>query len=85
MSAFSNRTPVGSPKRAEDLLEMYFLDMRCALLETAAALDRIERAEGGTQAFRDPRILNLLESLSILRETGNNRAERFLRLFSEEG
>ena len=38
---------LGSPKTAEELLEIYFLDMRSALLETAAALDRIQRSENG--------------------------------------
>ena len=43
------RNPLGSPKGAAELLDMYFLDMRSALLEVAATLDRIERVgyDGG--------------------------------------
>jgi hypothetical protein len=77
-------TPVlPSPKGAKELLDMFYLDMRCALLETAAALDRIERAEGGAAAFRDPRLQKLLGACDLLTSGQGNRAEQFLRLFSE--
>ena len=73
------------PKSAEELLDMYFLDMRSALLETAATLDRIERAEGGGDVFMDPRIKNMMEACDILINGRRNRAEQFLVLFSEPG
>jgi hypothetical protein len=62
---------------------MTFLDVRCHLLETAAALDRIERAEGGGEVQKDPRMKKVLLALDILRSGGADRAERFLNLFSE--
>jgi hypothetical protein len=74
---------LASPKTAEELLDIYFLDMRSALLETAAALDRIERAENGLDVFEDPRIRKLTDACEILKNGKHNRAEQFLRLFSE--
>lgn len=78
----SDRTPLTPPKTAAELLDMYYLDMRCHLLETAAAFDRIQRAEGGTEAFNDPRVAKLRKALKILEEDELERAERFLDLFS---
>ncbi len=59
------KTVSGSPKTAEELLEIYFLDMRSALLETAAAMDRIERAENGVDVLKDPRILMLKQACEM--------------------
>ena len=73
---------LGSPKSATQLLDMYFLDIRSALLETAAAFDRIERAEGGAEIFQDPRFYNLREACDIIKNGKVNRAEQFLTLFS---
>lgn len=72
-----------SPKTARELLDMYFLDIRSALLETAAALDRIERAQASGEELRDPRLDKLFEACDIIRQEKRNRAERFLTLFSD--
>jgi hypothetical protein len=74
---------LGSPKLARELLDMYFLDLRSALLETAATLDRIERAEGAAEAFKDPRVKKLMDACNILQNGKRNRAEQFLLLFSD--
>lgn len=73
---------LGSPSSAQTLLDRHYLEMRSALLETAAALDRIERAPGSAEAFEDPRLQNLIQSLRILEESGADRAERFQQQFS---
>ena len=78
-----DKPTLGSPKRAPELLDMYFFDVRSALLETAAALDRIERADGGSEIFSDPRLVNIRQALDILKNEKHNRAEQFLTLFSE--
>ncbi len=72
-----------SSKTAKELLDIYFLDMRSALLETAAAMDRIQRAENGSGILNDPRMQQLNQGLEILKSRTEGRAERFLRLLSD--
>jgi len=72
-----------APKTAKELLDIYFLDMRSALLETAAAMDRIQRAESGNEIMEDPRMQQLIDSLEILKSRKEGRAEAFLRLLSD--
>ncbi len=78
----AERTPLGSPRNAKELLDMYFLDLRCHLLETAAAFDRIQRAEGGEEVLKDERVEKLRLSLEVLKSPAADRAEKFLELFS---
>ena len=74
---------LGSPMTGSELLDLYFPDVRSHLLEAAAALDRIEANANSDQVMADPRIQKLLAGLDILKSGGPDRAERFLRLFSE--
>lgn len=78
-----NSPGIASPKSAKELLDMYFLDVRSALLETAATMDRIERAEGGNMISSDSRLQKLFKSFDIIKENKGSRPEDFLRLFSE--
>jgi hypothetical protein len=79
----TNRLPT-SPKSARELLDLYFLDMRSHLIETASALDRIDRAAAKEPGgFTDPRLNKLLEAMDLIRKGKDNRAEKFLQLFSE--
>ncbi len=70
------------------VLDSYFLDSRCMLVELAATLDRYDRAVGrggpGGDA-EDPRLAKLYDSLAVLasRDTSPDRAERLLMLFSD--
>jgi hypothetical protein len=73
-----------SGKTAAELLDMYFLDARMHLLETAAILDRLDRAAGATKVRRDKRLANLLAGARLLADGRPERAERFQRLFSEK-
>ena len=75
--------PLKPPKTAQELFEMYFLDIRCALLETASAFDRIERAEGADTIQNDPRFQKLVKACKLIPTERGNRAEQFLKLFSE--
>lgn len=83
MSSMSETWVLDVPKTSKELLDMYFLDMRSALLETAAALDRIERAEGGVNIFGDLRLKNIIEACDLIRNSKGNRAEQFQLLFSD--
>jgi hypothetical protein len=78
------KSSTGSPLAANKLLDMYYLDMRSAILETAAALDRIERAPGGTEALSDKRIQRIIKGCEILKNSSKKRSEDFLNLLSIE-
>lgn len=73
------------PKKASDLLDMYYLDIRCGLLEAAALFDRLERCEDGREVMdHDPRIAKLKSACDLIRNaTDDNRAQAFLNLFSD--
>ncbi len=73
---------------AGEVVDTYFLEMRCALLELAATLDRCDlAAEAGSDAtaVKDVRLGKIYQSLALLaeRETSPDRAERLLNLFSD--
>lgn len=73
-----------TPKTAKELIDLYYLHARSALLETAAALDRIERAEGGNEALQDPRVQALYRACDVLTGGSGHRAEQLLLLLSED-
>lgn len=70
------------PMTASEVVERYFLEVRAKLLEIAAVLDRVDRADGAPAD--DARLRKVNEALSILQEPGSNRAERIQLLFSRE-
>jgi len=65
---------------AIEVLDKEFLEVRAKLLELAAALDRIDRAEGGIG--EDSRMLRILEALTVIRDPGPDRAEQVQLIFS---
>jgi hypothetical protein len=64
----------------EDLLDLQFIEVRHQLLDVAAFLDRIERAEGAGDDFR---LKALQEALPVLLESYSGRAQRILELLSD--
>jgi hypothetical protein len=70
---------------AKQVIDQYFLDTRCQLLEIAATLDRHDAAAGADGRTLDPRWEKIHRSLEILadRSATPDRAERLLRLFSD--
>ncbi len=72
---------------AQQVIDRYFLDTRCQLLEIAATLDRHDaaRSRDGRSETNDPRWEKIYQSLEILadRKASPDRAERLLRLFSD--
>ena len=72
---------------AERVLDEYFLDTRCMLLEIAATLDRYDASveRGAARDHTDPRLESLREAIGLLggREAQTDRAEKLLRLFSD--
>ena len=67
--------------RRSEVLDLYFVDARSKLIDVAAFLDRIERAEGSD----DYRICAFREALSVLSDPcgGARRAESILLAFSD--
>jgi hypothetical protein len=76
------RATLPSGKTAAQLLDMYYLQARMHLLETAAILDRLERHPGYAQARKDPRLQRLQDAARLLVDGKAERAERFQKLFS---
>ena len=73
---------------AGEVLDTYYLDVRCMLLEIAATLDRLDEAtasDGSDAIAADARMQQIYESLDLLtqRKTTPDRAERLLNLFSD--
>ena len=66
---------------AAEVLDREFLDIRAQLLQLAAALDRIDRAEGSLDS-RDPRSQQMRQALRVLAGTEGRRAERIQLAFS---
>jgi hypothetical protein len=83
--------PSGSPPTAVQVLERHFLEIRCKILDLAAALDRIDRAAGAAESragngrsnFYDPRLEQLREGVKLLLACEPGRAERVQMLFSD--
>lgn len=74
-------------QNAEEILDGTFLEVRAKLLEVAATLDRIERAQGDAGDFSDlskKRRKKVDQAIGILLSSGSDRAERLQKLFSRE-
>jgi hypothetical protein len=67
---------------APEVLNREFLEIRCKILELAAAFDRLERADGSVE--EDPRMARLREALTTVLEQPNDRAEQVQMIFSRE-
>ena len=65
---------------ARDVFDREFLTMRCRLLDLAAAIDRVGRADG--QVADDPRWRQLQQAIGVIASPDGNRAERVQMTFS---
>jgi hypothetical protein len=68
---------------AAQYLDREYLEIRCRLLDVAAALDRVGGAAGADSARGDARYAKLVEAAQLLTDGKPNRAERLQRLFSD--
>lgn len=68
----------------QQVLDLYFMDARCKLIELAAFIDRVERAPGESD-FRFDAFKRALTDLQSKAGAGlpNNRAEQVLLSFSD--
>jgi hypothetical protein len=67
---------------APEILNREFLEVRCKILELAAAFDRLNRSQGSVAT--DPRIAKLREALTTILEQPADRAELVQMIFSRE-
>lgn len=63
----------------QQLLDLYFMDARARLIDLAAFLDRLERAEGRA----DFRLAAFQTALGELQKNAPDRAKRVLLAFSD--
>ena len=66
---------MSATQTADEILDRTFLEIRARVLEVAAALDRIERADDDNHAAADPRVQNLRRAIEVLNTDGFDRAE----------
>jgi len=65
---------------AAEILDREFLTTRSRLIDLAAALDRLDQANGSVAD--DPRMAQIRRSLEILGGDADDRAEQLQQLFS---
>ena len=63
----------------QQVLDLYFMDARCKLIELAAFLDRVDRATG----VADFRLAAFRDALQHLAEGQAGRVERVMRSLSD--
>ena len=69
------------PMAYAEVVETYFMEHRAKLIDVAAFLDRLERAQPGSES--DFRVESLLSSIEILHDGLPQRAKRMLEHFSD--
>ncbi|WP_437194288.1 hypothetical protein [Planctomicrobium sp. SH527] len=74
---------MASIQSAQQVLDRHYLELRCSLLDLAAAFDRISRSESSELAENDPRMGLLKKAIEIVASPGVDRAERLQLLFSD--
>ena len=69
-------------KSSKQILDREFLELRSKLLDVAASLDRIDRAEGSVSG--DDRMKLLAAGIEIIASDSPDRAHQIQKLFSRE-
>ena len=70
---------------SKQVTDLYYLEIRCKLLEIAAIYDRHDRGGDPVAQSDDPRWQKCREALDVLRRDADkpHRAETIARLFSD--
>lgn len=69
------QTTLPNNMTAKQVLDTYFLEARCKLIEVAATLDRVDRGAKRDDIRNDPRLTFIRDALKILESDAPNRAE----------
>lgn len=82
-----NAQPATSPLTATQLVDEYFIETRNRIIEVAAFLDRIDRADaaraGAATAEQDFRVQALADAINVLAGPGPNRVREIQTLMSD--
>lgn len=73
---------VANPRTGTELIDEYFIENRTRLLDIAAFLDRLDRAEGD-DAAGDFRMRAFREALGVLCDGSFPRTDRIQMIFSD--
>jgi hypothetical protein len=73
---------MSSRRPAPAVLEQEFLPIRAKILEVAAALDRLDRADGSIES--DPRYEKVQTAINALLRPTDDRAEEVQMIFSRQ-
>lgn len=76
-------TPPAQRPSYKQMVDLYFLEHRAKLVDIAAFLDRLDRANPNHPADQDYRLLALQSALTILIDGQGDRAKRVLEHFSD--
>ncbi len=71
------------PMSRQQVLDAYFLEHRAKLIDIAAFLDRLDRAESTDSESQDFRIAAMREAVAVLLDENAHRAKRILEIFSD--
>lgn len=77
-----NSTPTCPASRSK-VLDLYFMEHRAKVIDIAAFLDRIDRADDDGSGKEDSRIRALREAIPLLLDDKPGRAKRIQELFSD--
>jgi len=66
----------------QEVLDLYFMDARCKLIDLAAFMDRVDRGSG-TEDFRMTEFRKALQALGATNGAANNRAAKVLLALSD--
>ncbi len=74
---------MASKLTASQMLDRDFLEMRCRVIDVAAALDRLDATPDADRVRSDPRLQALSEAARLLADGKPDRARRVQMLFSD--
>src|SRR5206468_3308103 len=75
---------ITATQTAPDVFEQTFLLVRARILEIAATLDRIDRAEAAESVRSDARFEQIRQGLELLLTDGFHRAAQIQEIFSDQ-
>lgn len=71
------------PATRSTVIDLYFMEHRAKLLDIAAFLDRVDRADVDADPTTDNRLAAMQQAIDILRDDRPERARRMQELFSD--